>query len=280
VLVRRAAPVQVSYCGYPHSTGVAGVDYRLIDSITDPPGAEDLATERLVRLDPCFLCRAEFEELPAPRYVAPVGQRPVTFGSFNNLAKLTSGTIDAWAELLCRQPGAHLLLKAGALGDDGVRRRVSAEFVRRGVREGCLELMDRVPTRREHLALYDRVDVALDTYPYQGTATTCEALLMGVPVVTLLGDRHAARVGGSLLAAIGRPQWIGSDWQEYLGIASRLVGDPPRLAEVHRVLPGQVRESTLYRAEGFVRRLEVAYGQMWREYLAQTQHAQQSPCSR
>jgi protein O-GlcNAc transferase len=199
VFARRAAPVQATYLGYPNTTGLPQIDFRIVDSITDPPGSEQFAVETLLRVPGCFVCfRPSATEMPRSSRSGPI-----TFGSFNSVAKITPTTIDLWSATMLAVQGSRLLLKARGLGDPFVAEPVRQAFSARGVAPDRLDLRGRVEDARGHLGLYDLIDVALDTFPYHGTTTTCEALAMGVPVVSLAGDSHRSRVAASLLSAVG-----------------------------------------------------------------------------
>jgi predicted O-linked N-acetylglucosamine transferase (SPINDLY family) len=206
VFARKPAPVQVSYLGYPDTTGLAGMDYRITDSLVDPPGAADeWSVEKLHRLDPCAWCfrpHEPYPPLPPPSPRASV-DRPITFGTFNAVAKLNDPLIATWAEILREVPESRFLMKAAALAEAEVADRIRAQFQSHGVASDRLELLGQRINATEHLALYANMDVALDTFPYHGTTTTCEAMWMGVPVVTLAGRAHAGRVGVSLLTNCG-----------------------------------------------------------------------------
>jgi protein O-GlcNAc transferase len=222
---QRLAPVQVSWIGYPATTGLQAMDWRFTDAVADPVGGADAhGTERLFRL-PHFLCYAP----PADAAEAErIGNGRLTFGSFNNAAKLSAATLDAWAEILRRVPGSDLLLKAKTLENGDAAARLRACFADRGVAPERLHLTGHAASRNDHLALYSAVDIALDPFGYNGTTTTCEALWMGVPVVTLAGDRHAARVGASLMAAAGLPEFVASDREGYIALAVAMAGEPAR----------------------------------------------------
>jgi predicted O-linked N-acetylglucosamine transferase (SPINDLY family) len=180
------------------------IDYRLVDAVTDPIGeAEAWASETLVRLEGGFLCYAALKDAPEPAAPLCIKTGTVTFGSFNNPAKVSGATFDTWATLLSRLPQARLLLKGAPFADATARAVLLARLGERGVAAVRVELVPWLPGAAAHLALYNRVDIALDPFPYNGTTTTCEALWMGVPVVTLRGDRHAGRVGASLLTQVG-----------------------------------------------------------------------------
>ena len=238
-IARKPAPVIVTAIGYPDTTGLPAVDARLVDSITDPPGTEDRCTERLIRLDPCFLCYTPPDEAPEPRM--PPADAPLTFGSFNNASKIGPSTVRLWARVLTAVPSSRLLVKSAGLSDRLTRGSLLQAFAAEGIDAARIETLDLTAGRREHLDAYARVHVALDTTPYNGTTTTCEALWMGVPVVALLGDRHAARVSASLLRAGGFGQWVASDPDGFAAIAAGLASDR---AELER-LRGSMRERLL-----------------------------------
>lgn len=257
----RAAPLQVTWIGYPATTGLGRMDWRISDRWVDPPGVGDRwHTERLLRLDAGFLCYQAPDDAPVPR-ASPSAGGPV-FGSFNNLSKVNGGVIEVWAELLRAEPAARLLLKSRQLADDGVRARIVDAFARRSIAADRLDLRGRIASREAHLAAYREVDVALDTFPYNGTATTCEAMWMGVPVVTLAGARHAARVGASLLHRAGRADWIAHAATDYVAIARRLAAARPAPEEVREAL----RRSALMDAAGFTRELDGALRRIWRDW--------------
>ncbi len=285
VMRLRPAPVQAAYCGYPNTTGLPGVQWRLVDALTDPPGgpsaADRFATERLARITPCFLCfRPDADHRAAAVGEARTGAddeaRAITFGSFNALQKINRPLIALWARVLGDVPGSRLVLKNLALRSEEVREDIAARFESAGVPRDRLELIGWTPTTAEHLAFYSRIDIALDTFPYHGTTTTCEALYMGVPVVTMAGSAHAARVGVSLLHAAGLPELVGDDEAGYRGIAAGLASDPARLAAYRRTLRGQLTRSALCDAPGFARSFGAAVRGMWAERCATSAGEHQS----
>jgi tetratricopeptide (TPR) repeat protein len=273
LFARKPSPIAVTWLGYPNTTGLPAIDYRLTDAVADPPGEADaLYSERLVRLKPGFLCyRAPDDAGPvAPLPVRAAGH--VTFGSFNNVAKLSPATIALWARLLREVPGARLLLKASQFKDRGTRERIAAAFAAAGVAAERLTVLPPQATTAGHLAEYARVDIALDPLAYNGTATTCEALWMGVPVVTLRGDRHAARVGASILSAVGLDRLIAPTADAYVATAAGLARDLTGLAALRADLRERLRGSPLTDGDGFARAVETAYRTMWRDWCA-AQHA-------
>jgi predicted O-linked N-acetylglucosamine transferase (SPINDLY family) len=227
---RRVAPVQIAYLGYPNTTGLAAMDYRFTDAFADPVGQTDAYyTEQLIRYAPCAWTYQPPADAPAPALPPCASGAPVTFGSFNNPAKLNGQTLRLWARVLQAVPGSRLLLKGHGFDGTGLREQLAARFAAVGVERSRLEMMDRTRSSQAHLELYARVDVALDPYPYHGTTTTCEALWMGRPLVTLAGDEHRSRVGVSLLNACGHPEWIAATESDYVKIAADLARNPEGL---------------------------------------------------
>ncbi len=266
VFARKPAPVQVTWLGYPNTTGLETIDYRLVDDVTDPVGEADaFASETLVRLPGGFLCYDSPRDAPEPAIPPCLAAGAVTFGSFNNAAKLSDATLDAWTTLLARLPKARLRLKGKAFADAGTSRAYLDRLRERGVAADRVDLIAWVP-EQDHLASYDRIDIALDPFPYNGTTTTCEALWMGVPVVTLRGDRHAGRVGASLLTQLRLTDLIAGSAEEYVEIAASLAGDPARLADLRRSLRPRMAASSLCDAPAFARKVEAAYRTMWRRW--------------
>jgi tetratricopeptide (TPR) repeat protein len=269
LFARKPAPLAVTWLGYPNTTGLPAIDCRFTDAVADPPGEADrLHTERLVRLPSGFLCYG------APDDAGPVAPLPalvtghVTFGSFNNVAKLSPATIALWTRLLGEIPDARLLLKASQFKDCGTRERIAAAFAAAGIGSERLSVLPPHATTAEHLAAYGHVDIALDPLPYDGTATTCEALWVGVPVVTLRGERHAARVGASILTAVGLENLIAATSDEYVAIAAGLAHDHDALAALRAGLRERMRTSPLCDGAGFARAVEDAYSAMWRDWCA------------
>lgn len=269
VFARRPAPVQVAWLGYPNTTGLEAIDYRLTDALSDPPGAGDaLYTEKLVRLPGAFSCFGPQPESPPVAPPPALAAGCVTFGCFNHLAKLTPPAIDLWARLLRESPTSRLLLKSRGLIDPATAAAVRREFGRRGVEPGRIELNGEELSVAGHLALYGKVDIALDTFPYNGATTTCEALWMGVPVVTLAGATHVSRVGASMLTHLGHPEWVAGSPESYLATCVALASDLPRLSLIRQGLREQMRLSPLCDGPGFTRQLEMAFKEMWRRFVA------------
>lgn len=266
LFARRLAPVQVTYLGYPDTTGLREMDFRLVDSITDPEGdADPYHAEKLLRFAPTAWCYAPPEAAPAPERI-PGG--PLVFGCFNNFSKVSDATLQCWASVLAAVPDAVLLLKGHGLDAPAAAERLRLRFTAAGINAGRVKLEGRTPGLAAHLACYGRVDIALDTFPYHGTTTTCEALWMGVPVVTRVGDRHASRVGASLLCAAGHPEWAARDADEYVRIAAALARDADLRAALRASLRDDLRRGPLLDHAGQAARFGAALRTAWRSWCA------------
>jgi len=267
VFARAPAPVQVTWLGYPNTTGLRTIGYRITDAIVDPPGAvEANHTEQLVRLENGFLCYEPWATAPNVTLPPSSESGKITFGSFNNLAKIGPSVIAAWSRILRSVEGSRLILKAMPFADSGVQRLFEARFKAHGVTRRQLQFFPEAAGVDEHLARYADIDIALDPFPYCGTTTTCEALWMGVPVISLAGDRHASRVGLDLLTRVGLPEFAAENLDAYVAAAVELAANPARLVTVRSDLRGQMARSPLCDAVRFARELEAAYRTMWGAY--------------
>lgn len=264
----RPAPIQLTWIGYPNTTGVPGIDYRLVDAWTDPDGEDDaFYTERRLRLPGCFLSYTPLQNAPAVSPAPFMEQGHITFGSFNQRTKLSEECIRLWARILSAVPGSRLLLKSVLGFSEGVfRDAVLDQFEKYGVERERLTLLTSDNHVLSHLDRYAEIDIALDTLPYNGTTTTCEALWMGVPVVTCVGDRHASRVGLSLLQNANLSELIGQNEDEFVHIAVTLAGDRERLANLRLNMRERLRGSRLLDSGAMARSLEVLWRDLWRRH--------------
>ncbi len=264
VFARKPAPVQASWLGYPNTTGMRTIDYRLTDKVADPPGESDeLHSETLIRLKNGFLCYQFPATVPAIAAPPSAASGQVTFGSFNNLSKVTPEVIQCWSAVLHKVKGSRLLLKAKQLKDETARKRIMQLFGDQGVAPERLELISWLPRKDEHLATYNKVDIGLDPFPYNGTTTTCEALLMGVPVVTFTGVRHSGRVGASIMHHAGLDELVAGSIEQYTQLAVSLAINPVKLATMRTSLRNQLQQSSLTAKKQFTESLEEAYRHMW-----------------
>lgn len=269
VFARKPAPVQATWLGYPNTTGLSVIDYRITDAVADPEGETDqYYSETLIRLPHGFLCYAPNWDTPAIAKLPASESGTVTFGSFNNLAKINSRVIAAWSKILDFIPNSRLLLKGKQLSDEFSQKRFFELFSQNGI---CADRIKMLPTTRnipEHLNLYSAVDIGLDPFPYNGTTTTCEALWMGVPVISLCGDRHASRVGASILTRIGCKDLITKTEKDYIKKAVELAGNLKRLVRLRAGMRLNVQQSPLCDAESFGREMERTYRSMWQNWCS------------
>lgn len=273
LFAQKPAPVQVTYLGYPDTTGISNMDYRITDQYADPIGyADHLHTEQLVRLPSCFLCYRPFEESPEVAEPPLLKNSCLTFGSFNSLPKVTHEVVTLWSQILQAVPDSRLIMKCGQLGDKQTRERFKKMFLHSGISSDRIDLLRETPSLSDHLAIYRQVDIALDPFPYNGTTTTCEALWMGVPVITLAGNRHSSRVGVSLLSVIGLSDLIAETTQEYVAKAVNLAQDIERLEQMRANLRTILIKSPVTNAKTFTRSLEDAYRKMWQTWCFRTNH--------
>jgi protein O-GlcNAc transferase len=264
VFARKPAPVQVTLLGYPNTTGLGAVDYRITDAIADPPGFSDsIHTEKLLRLPRCAWCYRPPLEMLEPNDLPAPAAGKITFGSFNHLSKVSSTTIELWAAVLRRVGGSGLVIKSVNLADEGARRLYHERFVAAGMSPERFELLGPAGSYLEHLQRYHRVDIALDTLPYNGTTTTCEALWMGVPVVTLTGPAHVSRVGTSLLRNVGMGELAADSGDAYVDIAASLAFDLPRLKTLRSTLRGRLNSSPLMDGLHYASQVESALRSAW-----------------
>ncbi len=258
---RRLAPVQITYLGYPNTTGLPTMDFRIVDEITDPPEHAAHCTEQLLRTPGCFLC------FTPPPNVAPPAPRapgaPIVFGSLNRLSKITGPVMSAWASILARVLGSTLLLNA-RIQSNSVKSGVKDRLAAAGIDLARVRFREFTRAPDAHLRAYDEIDISLDTFPYNGTTTTFESLLMGVPVVTILGSTHRARVGASILHRVGLDDFAAADVEGYVAAATALAADRARLSHLRATLPRQVRTGPLTDATSFARGFESLLREAWR----------------
>ena len=232
---RRAAPVQMTYLGYPGSTGVPNVDYMLGDAVVTPEADDALCSERVLRLPGTVFCYAPEENYPFPKFTPEHAKRPLTFASFNNVPKLTPHTLQLWARVLEAVPDSRLLLKAPSFTDQGAIQAFSQRLTALGVDLGRVEFRGPVGLS-DMMAEYADVDIALDPVPYNGGTTSLQAMWMGVPVLCKRGGHFVARMGASFMTAAGLPEWVAEDDEAYVAIAQRMAADRKALLALKKGL--------------------------------------------
>ncbi len=259
---QRAAPVQATFLGYPGSTGVPNIDWLLADSVVAPPGCENLYSEKLVRLPQSVFCFSPEVNYPFPVYDARHAQRPLTFGSFNNVPKLTRHTVKLWAAVLHEVPGSRLLLKAPSFKDAGAIESFVQRFAAEGIVRERLEFRGPVGLA-DMMAEYADVDIALDPTPYNGGTTTLQALWMGVPVVVKAGGHFVSRMGASFMTAAGLADWVAHSDAEYVRIAAAKAQDREALLVLKQGLRERLVATPAWDMDRYTRDFENALRQMW-----------------
>jgi predicted O-linked N-acetylglucosamine transferase (SPINDLY family) len=266
VFARKPAPIQVAWLGYPGTTGLPTIDYRLTDPHLDPPGQNDAVyTEKTVRLADTFWCYYPYSgaQLPGDAPAEFLGY--VTFGCLNNLGKVNEQVLRLWARVLRRVENSHLLM----LSAEGNHRQAILDiFQSEGVDPQRVEMMPRCP-RPDYLQAHYQIDIGLDTFPYNGHTTSLDAMWMGVPIVTLRGPTVVGRAGVSQLTNLKLTDLIAQTPDEFVEIAARLADDLPRVVELHRTLRDRMAASPLTDASRFARNVESAFRQMWKTWCGQ-----------
>jgi len=272
LFVQKPAPIQVSYLGYVNTTGLTRMDYRMTDAYAETSDSEQYHTEKIIKLPSSFLCYrppndmaiSVTKELPAKK------QGYLTFASFNNIYKLNEEIIACWSKVLlaCQSSnrGSKLILKDSLFVDIEVQNYYNNLFAKHGVNAGQVEYRGRIDSIEAHLELYNSVDICLDTYPYNGTTTTCEALWMGVPVLTLVGEKHASRVGYSIMSNVGLEEWVAHTTSEYIDKAVLFSADLDALAALKLSLRSKLLSSPLCDAAAVTKNIEAAFFNMVKEY--------------
>ena len=268
LFARRPAPIQMTWLGYWGGTGMAAMDYRITDRYADPEGeADSHYREKLLRLPHSKWCYLPPAGMLACNALPAQSRGNVTFGSFCSFPRISNETMRAWATLLRRLPGARLRM-IGAPGDESLDRMLEI-FEAAGVYADRVDLVARLPFDA-YLQQYLQVDIALDPFPMNGGTTTCEALWLGVPVVSRSGRSAVSRSGSSLLTNAGLPELIADSWESYVDIAVALATDLAALAQLRATLRQRLRASPLLDAQGFTRDLEALYRDAWRSWCART----------
>lgn len=261
LFAQRAAPVQATYLGYPGSTGVPNMDWLLGDGVVTPPEDDALCSERIARLPGTVFCFAPEADYPYPDYSDTHAQRPLTFGSFNNVPKLTPHTLGLWAQVLAAVPGSRLVLKAPSFGDNTAVRVFGARLDALGVDLARVEFRGPVGLT-DMMAEYADIDIALDPVPYNGGTTSLQALWMGVPVITKLGSSFVSRMGASFMSAAGLPDWVAQDDAGYVRIAVEQARDRQALLTLKRGLRARLQAAPGWNVVQHTRNLETALEQM------------------
>ena len=264
VFARKPAPVQVAWLGYPGSTGLSAMDYRITDAWMEPEGAAwSESVEQVVRLPDSWFCFDPVDEYPEPMEPPALKAGHVTFGCLNAFCKVNDAVLEQWAKVIHAVADSRLLMRCP---QGEVQSRVREFFAARGIAAERLELVAWMPTRADFLKVFERMDIVLDPFPYNGGTTTCEALWMGIPVLTLPGERIVSRIGMSILMACGMPEFIAHTEEDYVRLAMSLAADLPRLAALRSTLRARMKASAFMDSPRFAKNVEHAYRAMWRAW--------------
>ncbi|MBK20114.1 MAG: hypothetical protein CMM52_14875 [Rhodospirillaceae bacterium] len=262
VFARKPAPVQASWMGYLSTTGLDAIDYYIGDDVHTPAEFEEHFSESVFRLDRSLTCFDPPADAPTVGPLPAATSGAITFGCFGNPGKITDFCLSVWADLLKSVDGSRLILRYQGYEDSEVRASFKKRFSEAGIEPERVTLEGSADFHSV-LETYNRVDIALDTYPYSGTMTTMEALWMGVPVITLAGDRTLSRQAAGQLHAAGYSEFVANSTESFLGIATSLVGDIDRLSSYRSEMRDRLKGSSLCDSEGLAKALEVAYREMW-----------------
>ncbi len=261
VLARKPAPIQMTFLGYPNTTGLTAIDYRITDQYVDAQGINDhFNSETLIKLPHSFFCYQPVADGPAVNQLPALDNNYITFGSFNNLAKLSPTILRLWANVLEAVPGSKLLIKDRCLREDADREAFTQRVANYGITAAQL-ILEEYEMAPGYLKTYHQVDLALDTYPYNGGLTTCEALWMGIPVITLVGTKSVSRLGLSILSTLGLTELITENPQDYVQTAVNLAVARDYLQQLRAELRTRMNTSPLMAAASFTRSLESIYNE-------------------
>jgi protein O-GlcNAc transferase len=270
LFARKPSPVQVSWLGYPATTGLSAMDYKVVDNYTDPAGmTEQFYTEQLIRMPESFLCYLPDGGSPEVGRLPALSSGHITFGSFNNFVKVSTEVVKLWTSIMKTIPDSHLIMKGKSFADKTTCQSAINMFVQEGIdaERITLEPFEQSPS---YLESYNLVDIGLDTFPWNGITTTCDALWMGVPVVTLAGSAYASRAGVSLLTNVGIPELVARTHDEYVSTAVSLADNLGRLQFLREHLRDMMRTSPLCDAKRFTANLETCYRQIWEKWCRST----------
>lgn len=266
----KPAPLQLTYLGYPNTTGLPTIDYRITDEWADPDNQDALHTEKLLRLKTGFLCYRPLDDAPDIGEPPAIINDHITFGSFNNLLKVNNNVIAIWSRILLENKNSRLILKCRTLDDKKARDVIIGRFLQHGIDKERLNLISWVDDTEDHLALYNKIDIALDPFPYNGTTTSCEALWMGVPIITLKGGKHASRVSYSILHQLGLDTLAADTEESYCQLAQELAANKEQLTLYRKSMRELMKKSPLCDEINFTKEIEKHYRSVWQQWCEAT----------
>ncbi|RMF21413.1 MAG: tetratricopeptide repeat protein, partial [Cyanobacteria bacterium J083] len=262
----KMAPIQATYLGYYGTTGLSTIDYWITDQVLHPADTKEQSVEQIWRLPRCYVTYQPLADSPQVKPSPVLTNKFVTFGSFNNISKLSDTTIQLWAKILRAVPNARLLLKSLFIQDIDKQSSILAKFAEYGLEKQRIKFCPR-QSLIKHLAMYGEIDICLDPFPYNGCTSTCEAMWMGVPVLTLAGERKISRMGSSLLTAVGLTDWIADNKEEYIAKAQEFASKPQKLNDLRQSLRTKFQNSSLFDSQGLAEAMDASYRRMWLKYL-------------
>nr|MBF0221225.1 tetratricopeptide repeat protein [Desulfobulbaceae bacterium] len=265
VMARKPAPLQASWLGYVNTTGLPVIDYRLTDQIANPGGSELYYSESLVYLPHGFFCYLPPAECPDVAPLPALASGQITFGSFNNIIKITEEVLEVWAKIVIAVPNSKLLWVSKAFTDRHIQAHFLNIFNSHGVPASRIEMVSNLPMK-EYLATHNRVDIALDPFPHNGHTITCHSLWMGVPVITLKGDRYATRMGASLMTRIDLENYIAESKDDYIEKARALAANIEELKKLRSTMRNRMLSSPICDAKQFTREFELALLKIWKHH--------------
>ena len=262
----RLAPIQIHYLGYPFSTGISSVDYRITDDIVDPLSDDCLASEKLLRLSRCYYGYTPPDDVPEVSPLPMLLSGAPSFGVCSNLAKVSQTTLDRWAAILLAIPGSTLRWRAKAFDDQKTALRMIERLEVRGIKRERV-ILEPWAAAENRWAFFSEVDIALDTFPYNQATSTCEALWMGVPTLTIYGNSHQARMGASIMQAAGLSTFIAADVGSWVAAAQAVVSVPKELSELRKTIRNRLNRSPLLDSAGLTREIESIYERVLKSAL-------------
>ncbi len=269
LFARKPAPIQMTYLGYPNTTGLDTIDYRLVDDITDPGNDTQLYTsEKLLKIPGGFLCYSPSSNAPDVKKLPLHKNNFITFGVFNNVAKVTPECVTVWAEILKRIETSKLIFKNQSFSDPGTCERYQALFENNGIAANRIVFSGRTADKESYLDFYNQVDITLDSFPYNGTTTTFDSLYMGAPTITFAGNKHASRVGASILQRVGLEYLVATSQQEYIDKAVELCRKPGELEIIRQTIRSTLLDSSLCEGKRITHELELIYRDVWQRWCA------------
>ena len=264
VFASKPAPLQITYLGYPNTTGLSAIDYRITDKIADPEGNSDLFhSEKLIRVSNCFLCYTGNDSFKIKKSLPLYCNNYITFGSFNNFTKINSDVIDIWSNVLKSIPKSRLILKNSDINSNS--KFILDEFINKGVNINNILIYDKINEMSDHMNLYNSIDIALDTFPFNGATTTFEALWMGVPVITFLGATHASRVSSSILYNLDLESLIAKNIDDYQKKIIEISNNHKFLQNLRNELRNRIKNSSLCDGKPFAEEIEQIYHKVWKQ---------------